>query len=198
LIKEYFLNYESMNSDFTINLKDKNKLIYHNSHTEDWEVTLAETGLDTNTGGRIKKIEKYIKEDCFFATYGDGVADINILELLKFHLKKGKIATLTGLHPMSRFGVIETGKDGIVTRFREKPLLDGMVNGGFFVFNRKIFNYLDENSILEREPMERLAHDRQLVVYEHRGYWQCMDTLRDAKLLNDQWNSGKAPWKIWE
>jgi glucose-1-phosphate cytidylyltransferase len=198
MIKEYFLNYECMNSDFTINLGNREKFVFHNSHEEgDWKVTLADTGLDTMTGGRIKRIEKYIDDDTFLATYGDGVGDLDINRLIQFHKEKGKIATLTGFHPFSRFGVIEMNSDSLVERFREKPQLDGMISGGFFVFNRKVFDYLDEDCVLEQEPLYRLAKDGELAVYQHKGFWKSMDTYRDFLELNRMWEEGNTPWKVW-
>ncbi len=199
MIKEYFMNYECMNNDFTINLGHKRDITFHGSHNEvDWNITLADTGLETNTGGRIKRIEKYIKEPLFLATYGDGVADIDLDALLDYHLEKGKIATITGLHPLSKYGVFEVDGDGLVGSFKEKPRLDDWVSGGFFVFDRRIFDYLDENSILEKEPMERLAREGKMAVYHHKGFWQSMDTFKDAMALNRIWNRGGVPWRIWE
>jgi glucose-1-phosphate cytidylyltransferase len=199
MIKRYFLDYECMTRDFTITLGSKRKLVFHNTHgEEDFTVTLADTGLETNTGGRIKRIEKYIEEDTFFASYGDGVADIDIAALLRFHRKMGRVATVTGVHPFSRFGVVQTDGKGLVTSFKEKPQVNGLVSGGFFVFNQEVFDYLDENSVLEKEPLERLAADGQLAVYCHEGFWQCMDTRTDLRILNELWASGKAPWKVWK
>jgi len=200
MIKEYFLNYECMNNDFTINLgSSRHSLIFHGSHTEwNWTVTLVDTGLETMTGGRIKKTEKYIDSEIFLATYGDGVADIDIAQLVEFHKEKGKIATVTGFHPFSRFGVIEATPDSLVARFKEKPLLEGMISGGFFVFNRKIFDYLDENSILEQEPLAQLAKDGELAVYQHKGFWKSMDTYRDFLELNKMWAEQDTPWKVWK
>lgn len=197
LIKQYFLNYEYMQNDFTLNLDEKNEKTIINQEEKDWSITLANTGLETMTGGRIKEIEKYIDGDIFLATYGDGVADINIDKLINFHLEKGKIATVTGVHPTSRFGIIEHA-DGLVKRFREKPQVNEVINGGFFVFSRKIFDYLGANSILEKEPLEQLALDQELAVYEHKGFWFCMDTYRDYLEINKIWNENKAVWKIWK
>lgn len=197
LIKQYFLNYEFMHNDFTIKLDEKNEKTIINQEEKDWAITLANTGLETMTGGRIKKIEKYIDGDIFLATYGDGVADINIDKLINYHLEKGKIATITGVHPISRFGIIEHA-GGLVKRFREKPQVNEVINGGFFIFNRKIFDYLDDNSILEKEPLEQLALDKELAVYEHKGFWFCMDTYRDYLEINNIWSEDKAVWKIWK
>jgi len=199
MIKEYFLNYETMSNDFTINLGSKKEVIYHNSHAEEnWDVTLANTGLLTNTGGRIKRIASYIKSDYFFVTYGDGVADVNLEELLKSHRESGKIATLTGLHPFSRYGVFELDQAGEVAGFKEKPRMADWVSGGFFVFNREFFDYLDDDCVLEKEPLENLVRDGQLNVYQHQGFWHCMDTYKDAKVLNEMWNNKQAPWKVWD
>lgn len=198
IIKDYFLNYEYMNSDFTISLGSEKSTTIHDSYERiDWKVTLAETGIETMTGGRIKKIQKYIEDDNFLATYGDGLADIDIEELITFHKRTGKIVTLTGFQPISRFGVIEVDDNSLVKRFREKPQSDGLISGGFFVFNRKIFDYLDENSILEQEPMMRLAEDRELAVYHHKGFWKSMDTYRDFLELNRMWENNDTPWKVW-
>jgi len=173
----------------------------------DFEITFADTGLETNTGGRIKKIEKYIDNDNFFATYCDGVADIDLHTLYNHHKKANKIATLTAVHPISPFGMIEI-EDGLVRSFKEKPTLPSLINGGFFVFNQKIFNYLAENSVLEDEPLKKLALDEQLAAFSHDGFWACMDTYKDVERLNGIWETGymplgylhfkKAPWKIWE
>jgi len=201
LIKDYFLNYEAMNNDFTINLGNRNNITFHNAHLEkDWNVTLVNTGDQIGTGARIKKIEKYVDGETFMVTYGDGVGDINIGELIDFHKKNGSIGTLTGVHPSSRFGeLLVKGKN--IVEFNEKPLVSqGFINGGFFVFNKKFFRYLssDENSFLEREPLIKLSTDSELAVYEHDGFWQCMDTQRELNILNDLWAKDKAPWKIWK
>ena len=200
MIKRYFLDYECMTRDFTITLGSKQELAFHDTHSEeDFTVTLADTGLETNTGGRIKRIEKYIEQDTsFFASYGDGVANIDIAALLRFHQEMGRIATVTGVHPFSRFGVVQSDGRGLVTAFKEKPQVNGLVSGGFFVFNREVFDYLDDNSVLEKEPLERLAAAGQLAVYRHDGFWQCMDTRTDLRILNELWASGNAPWRIWE
>ncbi|MFQ5790939.1 MAG: glucose-1-phosphate cytidylyltransferase [Acidobacteriota bacterium] len=199
MIKEFFLNYEHMANDFTLRLGLTREVVFHNPVSEkDWTVTFAETGYATNTGGRIKLAEKYIQTEHFLMTYGDGVADINIRDLVKFHLSHGKLATLTGVYPLSRFGVIELTEDGIlVKRFREKPRLDGVVSGGFFVLHRQVFEYLDEGSVFEQEPLNRLAEDRQLAVYPHRGFWKSLDTYRDFLEFNRMWANKDTPWKVW-
>jgi glucose-1-phosphate cytidylyltransferase len=191
MIKEYFSQSKLMSNDSLLNSNDKKEI-------ESWNITLADTGLETNTGGRIKKIEKYINEDNFMVTYGDGVADINIKSLLNYHLTKNKIATLTSIQPMSRFGIIEFDNEGTITSFKEKPKLDGWISGGFFVFKKGIFDYLKENDILEEEPLKKLARDKQLSAYLHQGFWECMDTFKDLQRLNQFWNTNKAFWKIWE
>ncbi len=197
MIKDYFLKHKAMFSDFTLNLS-KGREEYHNDETEDWNVTFVETGAETNTGGRVKKIEKYIQDEHFFMTYGDGVADIDIKALLQHHLSKGKIATLTSIQPMSRFGILEFDNNHIVTSFKEKPKLEGWINAGFFVFKKDIFNFLDGNPVLEQEPLKRLAEEGQLSAYPHNGLWGCMDTHRDFEELNKLWSSGRAFWKVWE
>ena len=199
VIKEYFLNYEVMNSDFTVNLGKRDKLLIHNGHSEsDWTITLADTGEKTHTGGRIKKIEKYVKEDTFLLTYGDAVCDVNISDLLKFHRAHGKIGTVTGIHLHSRFGELHIDSH-CVKRFSEKPESKEYVNGGFFVFNRKFFSYLTESDecTLENEPLNQLTQEGELMVYPHEGFWQCCDTYREMELLNQMWASSCPPWKVW-
>jgi glucose-1-phosphate cytidylyltransferase len=202
MIKEYFLNYEIMNSDFTIELGMNHKNIeIHNTHDKDqWRVTLAETGHDTMTGARIKRIESYIDTDNFMVTYGDGIGNISVNRLLEFHLSHKKIATITGVRPPSRFGELVI-RQNRVTEFSEKPQVrEGYINGGFFVLSRRVFQYLsdDENCIFEREPLEKLAKNDELMVFPHEDYWHCMDTLRDMDILEKEWQSGNPPWKIWE
>jgi glucose-1-phosphate cytidylyltransferase len=186
VVKEYFYNYEFMNNDFTVNLGSGTKTFHFSSNFKsDWNVTLANTGQNSLTGSRIKQIEKYIDGDYFLATYGDAVSDINIDDLIKFHKKTGKIATLTGVKPPSKYGMLET--DGtLVKTFNEKPELNGYVSGGFFVFERRIFDFLsaEQDCMLEGKPLEKLAKSGQLAIYHHDGFWQCMDTYRDYQLLN--------------
>ncbi|NOR47284.1 MAG: hypothetical protein GQ533_04470 [Methanosarcinaceae archaeon] len=165
---------------------------------EHWNITFADTGEDTDTGGRVKKIEKYIDEDTFFLTYGDGVADVNISNLLEFHRSKGKIATVTGTKPTSRFGVLEVDESGIANSFAEKPGTNGLINGGFGVFNREIFNYLTEESNFERDGLQKLAKKEEVAVYRHEGFWQCMDTYKEVEEFNKQWNLNNRPWVVWE
>lgn len=200
MIKDYFLNYEAMNNDFTIKLGNPSSIDFHSNHAEDgWKITLADTGENSMTGSRIKQIEKYIDEEEFMATYGDGLANVDIARLLELHRKQKKIATLTGVHPLSRFGeVVED--HGIVKEFIEKPQLsEGYINGGFFVFEKKFFSYLSANNdcVLEKEPIERLTSQRELSVYPHDGFWQCMDTYRDYRYLQEMWEKGDVPWKVW-
>ncbi len=200
MIKEYFLSYEMMVDDLTLKLGSKNIEIHKQSQEKDWIITFAETGKEAQTGARVKRIEKYIEGDLFMLTYGDAVVDININKLLEFHKSHGKIGTITGVHPSSRFGELII-KGLQVVQFTEKPQIkEGFINGGFFVFNKKFFNYLkeDDNCYLEREPLEKLALDGELMVYIHEGFWQCMDTYRELKILNDLWRSSRPPWKVWK
>jgi glucose-1-phosphate cytidylyltransferase len=197
-IRQYFINYEFLNNDFTVNLGDKSDFEIHSKKDrEDWRVTLVDTGEHTLTGGRIKRIQSYIDDEQFMVTYGDGVANIDVEKLVDFHKSKGKIATLTGVHPPSRYGLVETDDNGEVIQFKEKPRMDEMVSAGFFVFQRAIFDYIPEDDcMLEHEPFESLAAERQMTLYHHEGYWQCMDTYRDFIELNEVW-SRDAPWKVW-
>jgi len=199
VVKRYFLEYETMRNDFTVELGNPASLTFHGGHHErGWRVTLADTGATANTGARIKRIERYIDSDPFLLTYGDGVADIDLPALLKFHRSHGKIATVTGVRPPARFGELIT-LDGSVREFREKPQASqGLISGGFFVLSRAAFRYLEDDDacVLEREPLERMAKDAELMVYEHPGFWQCLDTPRDLQHLQDLWREG-APWKIW-
>lgn len=179
---------------------------FTNKHP-DYKITFVDTGEKTQTGGRIKMAQSQIKAETFFANYCDGLADIDLKKLLDHHMRMGKIATLSGVHPMSRFGIIEV-VDGMAKSFKEKPRMEGIINGGYFVFNRKIFDYLDENSVLEEEPLKRLAHEGQLSVFVHDGFWACMDTYKEYEIFNDAWRTGemthtgvkfsKPPWKVWE
>jgi glucose-1-phosphate cytidylyltransferase len=197
LIKEYFSNYVLHTSDVTINLK-KNTVKVHKKYSEDWNITLVNTGLHTQTGGRILRIKDYIDSD-FCLTYGDGLANINLNELINFHKKHKKYATMTAVQPLGRFGALNIDSDNTVQNFLEKPKGDGQwVNGGFFVLSKKIFNYIKgDESVWEKEPLENLAKDLNLKSFKHNNFWQPMDTLRDKKFLESLWNSKKAPWKIW-
>jgi len=201
MIKDYFCHYELMNNDVTVRLGDPEYLCVHDTHNEcGWNITLSNTGEKTLKGGRIKRIEKYIDGDTFMLTYGDGVANIDIKKLIDFHLSHGKIATLTGINPTSRFGELQINKDKVVS-FIEKPEVShkGRINGGFFVLNRKVFDYLteDENCDFEYGPLETIASEGELMVYKHDGFWACMDTLRDMEYLNNLWQKEQPPWKIW-
>jgi glucose-1-phosphate cytidylyltransferase len=200
LVKEYFLNYYLYNSDVTIDLQN-NELEVHLSHTESFKVTLVDTGLLTNTAGRIKRIQKYIGDQTFMLTYGDGVADINIDDLLKFHRDQKKIATLTTIQTPGRFGNIEMCENGLVEQFVEKPKGDGMwINGGFFVLEPEIFKYLNgemDDVQWEKKPLLEIANDKQLAAYKHYGFWKPMDALRDRIELEELWKNGEAKWKTW-
>jgi glucose-1-phosphate cytidylyltransferase len=200
MIKEYFLNYEAMNNDFTICLGTENRISYHDAHTEqDFHVTLADTGLPTMTGGRVQRVQRYLPDGTFMVTYGDGLADVNVSSLLRFHRQHGKLATVTAVRPISRFGILDVDEAGSVQRFSEKPTLDGWASAGFFVFSRRILDYLDgDDCILEREPLERLAAENQLMVFRHEGFFFAMDTYREYQALNDMWAQGRAPWKVWD
>lgn len=200
MIKEYFLNYEAMNNDFTACLGRQNQIEYHEAHEEqDFRVTLADTGQETMTGGRIKRVQKYLDGKTFMVTYGDGVADVDIRAVLDFHHAHGRLATVTAVRPSSRFGAIDIDQANTVSSFAEKPQADGWINAGFFVFNAGIFDYLGgDDTILERAPLERLAQEGQLMAYRHEGFFFAMDTYREYKYLNDLWDSGQSPWKVWE
>lgn len=201
IIKEYFSNYFLHTSDITFDFSSRNQVqIVHKRNSEDWRVTVVDTGLNTMTGGRIKRIKDYLNSgEPFFLTYGDGVSDINIDALFKYHIKHGKLATLTGIQPEGRFGIMEM-KEDVIQSFREKSSNDtGWINGGFMVLDPQITNYIDDDTtIFERKPIEILASEGQLMCYRHSGFWKCMDTLRDKEALEAQWNSNKAPWKTWE
>jgi glucose-1-phosphate cytidylyltransferase len=197
-IKDYFLNYEARINDITISLGSNKMNIQHSvSDEEKWNVTLANTGANTMTGGRIHLIEKYVKGERFLCTYGDGLANLDLRALIKFHESHGKVASVTAVRPNSRFGSIEMEFDKRVTRFSEKPKSEQWINGGFFIFEPQIFNYLSVDSILETEPLEKLATDGQLMAYQHDGFWQPMDTYRESQELNALWDSNTAPWKTW-
>lgn len=200
MIKEYFLNYEAMNNDFTICLGRKSQILYDGSHDEQgFLVTLTDTGLDTMTGGRVKRIAKYVGDETFMVTYGDGVSDVDVAQLVKFHNANGRLATVTTVRPVSRFGVVGIGSENRVLEFNEKPVAEGWISAGFFVFNKGIFDYLSgDECILERDPLERLAREGQLAAYRHEGFFFPMDTYRDHHYLNQLWASGKAPWKVWQ
>ena len=202
IIKNFFINYDMLTHDFTLTLGKPNSLEINSRAThEDWRVTLAETGLTAMTGDRVRAIQKYVAdEETFMLTYGDGLSDIDIDALVAFHYEHGKVATVTGVRPPGRFGELESGDDGQVIEFNEKPqATGGRISGGFFVFNRKIFDYLpdDDGLILEESPLRKLVADQQLMMYHHDGFWQCMDTYRDFKYLSGLWEGGNPPWKNW-
>lgn len=199
LIKEYFSNYFLHMSDVTFDMV-KNEMEVHQKHSEPWRVTLINTGVETMTGGRIKRIADYVCNQTFMLTYGDGVADVDINGLLDFHHRKGKLATLTAVQPPGRYGLANVSNDDEVLSFVEKPQGDGnWINGGFFVLEPKVFDYIDGDHIIwEREPLESLAAEKQLAAYKHNGFWRPMDTLRDKTLLEELWKSGRAPWKVWK
>lgn len=200
MIKQYFLNYRLTTRNFTLCLESNEEpIVESNGEPEEWTITFADTGTSAMTGARVKRIEHYIDSNEFMLTYGDGVSNINICELLKFHRSHGKLATVTAVHPLARFGelVIQGSR---VVQFAEKPqAVDGFINGGFFVFNREVFSYLSDHEacVLEREPLERLAADGELMTYHHGGFWHCMDTYRDLQVLNQFWESSNPPWKVW-
>ena len=202
VIKQYFLNYRTMGSDFVLDLGKNSDVQYLGEEVvENWNITFADTGEDAMTGSRVSQIGKYIQGDSFLLTYGDGVADIDLNQLVRFHKEHGRVGTVSGVHRPSRFGkLLINTENGLVEKFTEKPLESGSadyINGGFFVFNREFFRYVDsdDSCVLEREPLERLAKDGELAVYRHNGYWQCMDTYRDWLNLEHLWQSGEAPWE---
>ncbi len=199
VIKEYFSDYFLHCSDVTFDFTKNNRMIVHNNIAEPWRITLIDTGLKTMTGGRVKRIKDYIEDETFMLTYGDGLCDINLNELVKFHKQHGKVATITAIQPMSRFGALDIEQDYSVKKFSEKSKEDGgWINGGFMVLNSKIFDYIeDDQTILEKYPLEECARSGELIAYKHDGFWQCMDTLRDKIYLEQLLLEGKAPWKRW-
>ena len=199
VIKEFFSDYFLHTSDVTFDLA-KNEMTVHDNFSEPWKVTLVDTGLNTMTGGRIKRIQKYIGNEPFMLTYGDGVSSVNINKLLEFHKKQGKIATLTAINAGQRFGVLDINDNNEIKSFREKNDEDGsMINGGYMVLEPEVFRYIeDDKTVFEKEPLEKLAKNGQLSAYKHDGFWKCMDTLRDKNQLEEMWEKGEAPWKVWE
>ena len=197
-IKKYFTDYCSLHSDLVVDLKSGHVTRNGGDSVPDWKVTLVDTGLYTNTGGRIKRLAPIVGNETFMLTWGDGVSDVNLLDLLAFHRRHGKLATLTAVRPPARFGHLQLDDD-LVVEFSEKPqAAEGWINGAFFVLEPGVMDYIDGDSTQwEREPLQRLARDGQLVAYKHTSFWQCMDTLRDKRLLESLWESGRAPWKIW-
>lgn len=200
VIKEWFANYYLYNSDITFDFAKGNRVQIHSNETEPWKVTLVDTGYDTMTGGRIKRIQSYVEKETFMLTYGDGVADIDINRLVEFHKQHGKIATITAVDIGQKFGVLEIGTDGKVDRFREKDSSDGdVINGGYMVLNPEIFDYLEgDATVFERDPIEKLARAGELMAYRHIGFWQCMDTQRDKMKLEEMIAKGNAPWMTWD
>jgi glucose-1-phosphate cytidylyltransferase len=198
IVKQYFLDYFSVNNDLTINLKTGEKIV-HNIQDMNWKIHLVDTGLHTMTGGRLKRLKKWIGNETFLFTYGDGLADVNIDELLSFHKSHGKMATVTAVRPPARFGGIDFEGD-FVSKFTEKSQAkEGWINGGFFVLEPEVINYIkDDSTSWESEPLERLAEEKQLLAFRHFGFWQPMDTLREHKQLEKLWEDGKAPWKLWD
>ena len=200
VIKEWFADYYLHNSDVTFDFSDNNKMTVHNNVAEPWKVTLVDTGLNTMTGGRVKRVQKYIGDEAFMLTYGDGVSDVNIAELVAFHKTHGKIATITAANVEQRFGVLDIQQDGTIEAFREKSVDDGVkINAGYMVLEPKIFDYIDgDETIFEKKPLETVAQMRELKAYAFDGFWQCMDTKREMDKLNEMWDSGCAPWKKWD
>jgi len=200
VIKEYFANYFLHQSDVTFDLCE-NRMEIHNNTSEPWKVTLLDTGIETMTGGRILKARQFIGNETFMLTYGDGLADVDLNKLLNFHMSHGKVLTMTSIQPEGRFGSVDSQSDGMIEKFSEKPKGDGAwINGGFFVCQPEVFEYITEGdaTVFERSPIETLAHDRNLYAFKHIGFWKCMDTLRDKVYLNQLWEQNQARWKLWE
>ncbi|MCH5275279.1 MAG: glucose-1-phosphate cytidylyltransferase [Lachnospiraceae bacterium] len=200
VIKEWFADYYLHNSDVTFDFTENNRMTVHSNVTEPWKVTLVDTGLDTMTGGRVKRVQRYVGDETFMLTYGDGVSDIDIGELYRFHKEQGRLATLTAVNIKQRFGIIDIDKDNAITSFREKGSEDGnRINGGYMVLEPKVFELLmDDSTVFEKEPLEELSARGQLSAYKHDGFWQCMDTKREKDELEELWESGRAPWKVWQ
>jgi len=199
VIKEWFADYYLHNSDITFDFTDGNKMTIHNNVAEPWKVTLVDTGLNTMTGGRVKAIQEYVGDESFLLTYGDGVSDVRIDELVAYHKSHGKMVTLTTVNVGQKFGVLDINKDNRIDSFREKSDNDGaLINAGFMVCNSDLFDYIDGPTIvLEKEPLERTAKEGELMAFKHDGFWKCMDTQRDKVQLEEMWESGNAPWKVW-
>ena len=203
VIRDYFLNYKAYTSDLTLDLGAPESVRYHDSHDEEhWRVTLAETGYEAQTGARVARVAAYVTSDIFCLTYGDGLANVDVGVLIRFHRAHGRIGTVTGVRPPGRFGELRVDQEKSVLEFNEKPqVTDGLINGGFFVFSRAFLDrYLEPSDalVLEQEPLQRLARDGELMVYVHDGFWQPMDTYREVRVLEQYWASGNAPWKVWE
>lgn len=199
VIKEWFADYYLYNSDVTFDFANDNRMTVHQNVAEPWKVTLVDTGTDTMTGGRVKRIHKYVGDEPFMLTYGDAVCDIDIAKLVEFHKSHGKLATITAASVGQRFGVLNIDDDNAITAFREKDDMDGSyINAGYMVMQPEVFSYLkDDTTVFEKEPLESLASEGQLRAYKYNGFWQCMDTKREKDKLDEMWNSGKAPWRVW-
>ena len=198
VIKEYFANYSLHSSNVTFDMKNNNSVI-HQNFSEPWSITLVDTGYDTATGGRLKRVKSFIGDEDFCFTYGDGVSNVNVANLIEFHKKQERLATVTAVLPPSKYGILSMDDQGIVRTFEEKPEGDGgWINGGFFVLSPKVIDYIDGNVMWEHAPMKKLVGEKQLSAFLHRGFWHPMDTLRDKQQLEKLWDSDKAPWKVWE
>ena len=199
VIKEYFADYYLHQSDITFDFTNSNEMIVHHNVAEPWKVTIVDTGLNTMTGGRVKRIQKYVDNEPFMLTYGDGVSDVNITKLVEFHKAHGKMVTMSAFNAGQRFGVLDIDSKGHINEFREKTKGDGnLVNIGFKVCNPEFFNYIEgDSTVLEKAPLETVAKMGQLMAYKHEGFWQCMDTVREKEQLEQLWASGNAPWKVW-
>lgn len=198
VVKRFFANYYLYQSDVTIDLKT-DEYTYHHNNSEPWKVTLAETGLNTMTGGRVKRVKEYIGDEPFLLTYGDGVSDVDIADTVRFHKQHGKLLTMTTVNVASRFGVIKPDKSGLIKRFREKTDGDGsLINAGYMVCEPQVLDYIEgDDTVFEKEPLETLAKEGQLMAYLHNGFWKCMDTMRDKEQLEALWQTGRADWKVW-
>ena len=197
-VKNYFYNYAAMNMDFTLTLGDNDSATFHGSHDEfDWTVTVADTGAETPTGGRVNRVRRFLGDESFFCTYGDGLAPVKLDDLLRFHQTGNSIATVTVAHPSSRFGSVLAEPDGLVSTFQEKPRSEEWVSIGFFVFNPTIFSFLSDDVALEEAPLRMLAEKKELRAFQHHGFWQPMDTYRELQILSELWSVGRAPWKVW-
>lgn len=199
VIKEYFADYYLHRSDITFDFANGNEMVVHSNVAEPWKVTVVDTGYNTQTGGRIKRIKRYVEDETFMLTYGDGLSDVNLMDLLRFHSENKKVATITAVQPGGRFGVLDIDSEHRVTRFKEKDIeAGGWINGGFMILETEIFDYIEgDTTIFERAPLELLAQKGELAAYRHRGFWKCMDTLRDKEGLEYLWSTSQAPWRRW-